>query len=481
MSTPRPPSTTSPVIVWFRRDLRLHDNGAWSAACATRRPVIPVFIWAPDEEAPWAPGAASRWWLHHSLLALGADLKAAGTPLIIQRGSSRAALQALLAATGASTVFWNRLYEPVITARDRAIKQALRNTGCEVESFAGHLMHEPWAVLTQQERPYQVFTPFYRSCQTLGEPASPLAAARPTSGMPSLKSLAVDDLGLLPAIRWDDGLAETWTPGEAGARERLDAFVAEAVAHYGTQRDLPACHGTSRLSPYLHFGEVSPRQIWYAARRAHPGGAAEPYLRQLVWREFAHHLLYHFPHTDRDPLRENFRAFPWADDSSGLKRWQRGLTGYPIVDAGMRELWRIGWMHNRVRMIAASFLVKDLLIPWQEGAAWFWDTLVDADLANNSLGWQWVAGCGADAAPYFRIFNPMLQGEKFDAEGAYLRRWLPALAPLDNRWIHRPFEAPPALRAGLPSAYRTPMGDHALARDAALAAYSQLPKRRESA
>ena len=434
----------TPIIVWFRRDLRLTDNPALAAALATGRPVIPLFIWAPEEEAPWAPGAASRWWLHHALVALDASLRQAGASLIVRRGDSLATLRAVLRETGATEVYWNRLYEPALIARDTRIKAAL-----SAQTFNASLLHEPWTIATQQEKPYQVFTPFYKACQLHGDPGRPRPAPKK---VPTIGKVPSDDfqrLELLPRRNWADGFSAHWTPGEAGAAAKLEAFEVE---HYSTDRDLPDREGTSRLSPHLHFGEISPRQIWWAirdSRRPNP----EPYLRQLVWREFAHHLLYHFPHTPQDPLRSEFSAFPWADHPAHLKAWQRGRTGYPIVDAGMNELWATGWMHNRVRMIVASFLVKDLLLPWQAGAAWFWDTLVDADLANNTLGWQWTAGCGADAAPYFRVFNPALQAAKFDPKGTYQKRWA-AVSPCP------------------------PIVDHAIARDEALAAYAELRRKR---
>ncbi len=432
--------SSAPVIVWFRRDLRLADHPALAEACATGRPVLPVFIWAPEEEAPWAPGAASRWWLHHSLTALDRDLRARGSRLVIRRGPSGDALRALVRETGATDVFWNRLYEPALIARDRALKEEFN-----AHTFNGSLLHEPWEILTQAEKPYQVFTPFHKACQVHGDPGRPLPAPvrLPTSG--NVPSEKFQSLELLPALDWAAGFREVWTPGEAGAQQRVSDFEAGA---YAEERDRPDHEGTSRLSPHLHFGEISPRQIWWAVR-ASGRGNVEPYLRQLVWREFAHHLLYHFPHTAEQPLRPEFARFPWRDDPAALRRWQEGRTGFPIVDAGLRELWHTGWMHNRVRMIAASFLVKDLLIPWTEGARWFWDTLVDADLANNTLGWQWTAGCGADAAPYFRVFNPALQAEKFDPAGAYRRRWAGAVQD-------------------------PPLVDHGAARDRALEAYNEM-------
>lgn len=462
---------TSPVVVWFRRDLRIDDQPALSAAAATGRPVIPCFVWAPEEEAPWAPGAASRWWLHQSLEQLSRSLATLGLRLILRSGSSSlAALQQLVQETGAGAVYWNRLYEPALVRRDKGIKATLQQAGLEVQSFPGHLLHEPWAIENQQGRPYQVFTPFYRAVQELGGPTTP--CSRPSGVPPPPRwpvSLELGALNLLPAIDWAGGLRDTWTPGEAGAIEALKIFAERPVTAYKEQRDIPGVQGTSRMSPALHFGEISARRIWQICQ-INP--AAEPYLRQLVWRDFAHHLLYHFPHTSEQPLREEFNHFPWRKNTRDLQAWARGQTGYPIVDAGMRELWATGWMHNRVRMIVASFLVKDLRLHWMEGARWFWDTLVDADLANNTLGWQWAAGCGADAAPYFRIFNPDLQSRKFDPEGRYIQRWVPELADLAPKALHDAAALPQT--SGCPDTYPPPMVDHRKARDEALTAFAQL-------
>jgi deoxyribodipyrimidine photo-lyase len=424
------PATT---IVWFRHDLRIDDNPALAAA-AKRGAVVPVFIWAPDEEAPWQPGAASRWWLHQSLEKLAASLEKLGTSLVIRRGPTLAALEALVKETGATHVAWNRRYEPAVIARDTSVKKKLAASGLDVESFNGSLLFEPMNVATKEGKPYQVFTPFWRALLGRDEPAEPVAGPRKLTAVAArLKTLTIDQLGLLPSIDWAGTMRKTWTPGEAGGRRRLDAFLAAPLGGYGTERDRPDHEGTSGLSPHLHFGEVSPRRVWHAVREAVGGkpaakiaGSPEVYLRELGWREFANHLLYHFPHTTDAPLRADYARFPWANDPVGLRAWQRGRTGFPIVDAGMRQLWATGWMHNRVRMIVASFLVKDLRISWLEGAKWFWDTLVDADLAANTLGWQWAAGCGADAAPYFRIFNPTSQQEKFDPEGNYVEEWVGA-------------------------------------------------------
>jgi len=422
------PATT---IVWFRHDLRIDDNPALIAAAA-RGAVVPVFIWAPDEEKPWPPGAASRWWLHHSLEKLAAALEKLGAPLVIRRGPTQAALESLAKETKATHVAWNRRYEPVVIARDTAIKKKLAAGGLDVESFNGSLLFEPMHVATKEGKPYQVFTPFWRALLGRDEPAAPLAGPKKlTAAAAAAKSLAVADLGLLPTIDWAGTMRKTWTPGEAGGAKRLAVFLADRIGGYGTERDRPDHEGTSSLSPHLHFGEISPRRVWHAVREAAGGkpaakivGSPEVYLRELGWREFANHLLYHFPHTTDAPLRADYARFPWANDPVGLRAWQRGRTGFPIVDAGMRQLWATGWMHNRVRMIVASFLVKDLRISWLEGARWFWDTLVDADLAANTLGWQWAAGCGADAAPYFRIFNPTSQAAKFDPDEAYVRTWV---------------------------------------------------------
>jgi deoxyribodipyrimidine photo-lyase len=428
------------TVVWFRRDLRLHDNPALRAAARAGR-VVPLFVWSPDEEAPWAPGAASRWWLHHSLAALGASLGRLGAPLVVRRGPSLDVLRAVAREAGAAAVCWNRLYEPAARARDAAVEQALRADGLAVETFNAALLAEPHEVATGAGDPYRVFTPFWRTvAPRLGaqppEPAPPRLAGAPFPGEP------LDGLGLLPRIAWDGGLAQAWRPGEAGALAALDDFCESALSAYAAGRDRPGEPGTSRLSPHLHFGEIGPRQVVarILGQQARGRGAGtETFLKELGWREFAHHLLWHFPRTPAEPLDERFRRLPWRTDyAADLRRWQRGATGFPIVDAGLRELWATGWMHNRVRMIAASLLAKNLLIPWQEGARWFWDTLVDADLANNTLGWQWTAGCGADAAPFFRIFNPVLQSKKFDPQGRYLRRWLPELQGVPDEQLHEP-------------------------------------------
>jgi deoxyribodipyrimidine photo-lyase len=477
---------TKTSIVWFRLDLRLADNLALQAALEQGGAVIPVFIWAPEEEAPWAPGGASNWWLHQSLEALAAQLAAAGSRLVIRRGPTLATLLALAKETGAGAVFWNRRYEPAVVARDVQIKAALQAGGIQFESFRGALLHEPVEVENKSGKPFQVFTPFWKACLNLPAPTAPIPAPKnlpAPSAWPA--SLPLAELELLPTINWTDGMRAAWQPGRAGAEAELQRFLAGGVLDYGENRNRPDLVGTSRLSPHLHFGEITPREIWHAAR-----GFAETrgidsstwrgwqFLTEIGWREFAHHLLHHFPHTPQEPLRAEFKRFPWQKNAADLRAWQQGQTGCPLVDAGMRELWATGWMHNRVRMVVASFLVKNLLIAWSPGAHWFWDTLVDADLANNTLGWQWSAGCGADAAPYFRIFNPVSQGEKFDPHGDYVRRWVPELARLPAEWIHQPWAAPAAVLAAagveLGRTYPKPIVDLASSRAAALAAFQQL-------
>ncbi len=478
--------TCPPSLVWFRCDLRLADNPALEAAIKRGGPVVPVFIWSPEEEAPWAPGGASRWWLHQSLAALDVLMREAGSRLVIRRGPTLDALRALAKETAADAIFWNRRYEPAIIARDARLKEALRRDGLTVESSNAALLHEPWTIENKSDKPFRVFTPFWRHCLTKPDPAAPLPAPQTIPAATKWpKSLALDELELEPKVRWADGLRAAWQPGEAGATAALNRFLAKAFDEYSAQRNRPDLTGTSRLSPHLHFGEISPRQIWHGlARMAKRRGLPEAqwrgsqFLAEVGWREFSHHLLFHFPHTPAEPLRADFKNFPWRKDAAWLEAWQKGRTGYPIVDAGMRELWTTGWMHNRVRMIVASFLVKDLLLSWEEGAAWFWDTLVDADLAQNTLGWQWTAGCGADAAPFFRVFNPVLQGEKFDPRGDYVRRWCPELAALPDKWLHRPWEAPVEIlsRASVRPGreYPEPIISHATAREVALEAFARL-------
>jgi deoxyribodipyrimidine photo-lyase len=466
-----------PVIVWFRQDLRLTDNPALAAAAATRRPVIPLYI-RDDADGPWRPGAASRWWLHGSLAALVQSLEKTGASLVLRAGAAARALRHVIEASGATAVYWNRCYEPHAIARDAEIKKTLAACGIDVQSFNAALLFEPWTIRTKAGGSYGVFTPFWRACLAQPEPAKPLPPPKTLVGH-ALVGDTLDDWSLRPTNPdWAGGLRETWTPGEAGAVTRLKSFLSSALDDYKTGRDRPGDDGTSRLSPHLHFGEVGPRQVWHAIRSHVPSASADTFLKELGWREFNHHLLYHNPKLADAPLRTGFEDFPWRRDRKALTAWQRGRTGYPIVDAGMRQLWETGWMHNRVRMIVASFLVKHLLLPWQDGEAWFWDTLVDADLANNAASWQWVAGCGADAAPFFRIFNPVLQGERFDPDAAYVRLFVPEVAKLPADVIHKPWTAGAAVlqKAGvvLGETYPAPIVDHNEARARALAAFEQV-------
>jgi deoxyribodipyrimidine photo-lyase len=476
----------STAIVWFRRDLRLTDHPALATALRQHTTIVPVYVHAPEEEAPWSLGGASAWWLHHSLTALAAALNERGAPLVIRRGASAAELEAVARDTGATAVYAVRTIEPAARARDQATDGALGRAGVALHWCSPNLFFTPGTVLNGSGAPFRVFTPFWRACRArFDEIEAPTPAPRRLQGLGgALTRLSVDALELLPKIAWDGGLASHFTPGEAAALNQLDAFVAGPARDYATQRDRPDLPGTSRLSAALHFGEISPRQVLASVRLqlgprsldAEPG--FENFVREVGWREFAHHVLAAFPHTTDEPLDERFRGMAWGEDPTLIRAWQRGRTGVPFVDAGMRELWHTGWMHNRVRMVVASFLTKNLGQHWRVGARWFHDTLVDADLASNSFGWQWAAGCGADAAPYYRIFNPILQAERFDPDRRYLRRWLPELAALPDEWIHRPHEAPGAVLAtakvALDRDYPRPVIELAASRDRALANYQAM-------
>lgn len=466
----------------FQRDLRLSDHPALLQALARFDRVIPVYVQADTEDDT---GAAARWWLHHSLAALAVDLERRGSRLIVRRGARCSCLLLELAReTGAVAVCWSR--DVRYAAADRQLARALTAAGLEVCTGNAGLLVEP----EDLGRSYRVFTPYWRACLARGIDQDVRLAPETLPPVPAaLPSVALASLGLCPRLSWADGFSAHWRPGEAGAGAALARFIQHALADYAQLRDIPGHPGTSRLSPHLAFGEIGPRQIVRALLQAglpYPiaggDGAMDRFAAELGWREFAQHLLHHHPDTPGQPLDHRFAAFPWRHDPAGLTAWQRGETGIPMVDAGMRELWRTGWMHNRVRMLVASFLSKNLLVPWQTGAAWFLDTLLDADLASNTLGWQWTAGCGADAAPYFRVFNPVLQGEKFDPDGAYVRRWLPELAALPERWIHRPWEAPPLELAAagirLGRDYPLPVADLKASRARALAAFASLQARR---
>ena len=469
---------TTRAIWCVRRDLRLDDNPALLEA-ARADAMLAVFVHAPEEEGPWPPGGAQRWWLHRSLASLAASLAARGSRLVVLRGESAQVLSDLARATGASSVVWSRRFEPAARRQESRVEAALESIGVRWHAYLSNHLTDPEEIATQTGNPYQVYTPFARNVRARPAPGRPRAAPvtlPPADGAPA--GLAIDDLGLEPTIDWAEGLRATWSPGEAGAQAHLARFTAGPIAAYPEGRDLPAIEGTSRLSPHLAFGEIGIRRVWHAASAGSPAGSPaesiDKFHAELLWREFATHVLFHFGHTDLAPLRPEYARFPWRDDRAALEAWRRGRTGYPLVDAGMRELWRTGWMHNRVRMVVASFLVKHLLLPWQEGAKWFWETLVDADLASNSLGWQWAAGSGADAAPYFRIFNPTSQAAKFDADAAYIRRWVPELAGLDPKSAREPADAAPFLLLAadvrLGENYPRPVVAHAMARERALAA-----------
>jgi deoxyribodipyrimidine photo-lyase len=429
-------------LYWLRRDLRLADNPALHAA-ARGEQLLCAYIHSPEEEADGAPGGASQWWLHHSLQQLDEALRERGNRLLITRGLTLPTLQQLCKQHSVSTVHWNRCYEPAQIARDTAIKRVLHDTGIDAQSHRGNLLHEPWEIEREGRDggPYKVFSAYWRKASPqIDQPLHATPSTLP-SAPESVDSLPLEALELLDGRQWNDWLARRWTPGEAAALDALSDFLGGPISGYDKARDLPAVTGTSRLSPHLHFGEISPRQIVRAALQLPDTKDHQRFLAEVGWREFAHHLLYHFPQTISEPLDQRFSDFRWENDAAALRAWQRGQTGIPLVDAGMRELWRTGWMHNRVRMVVASYLCKHLLIHWREGASWFMHTLLDADLANNTLGWQWTAGCGADAAPYFRVFNPATQAKKFDPEGKYLRRWLPELARLPDKYLYEPWSA----------------------------------------
>jgi len=477
---------TRPLLVWLRDDLRLDDQPALRAA--EGRPAIFLYIF--DEKSPdLRPlGGAAKWWLAGSLEAFDASLRARGGRLDILRGAAGTLVPEVARACAASEVVWTRRYGGAEIALDAAIKRELAGIGVAARSFNGQLLREPWEVVNDAGQPVKVFTPFWRRHRALGPPPAPLpapehleAAAWPAQAPPRA---SLEALGLRPTRPdWAGGLRATWRPGEAGAGERLSAFLAAAIQGYADRRDRPDGEHTSRLSPHLRFGEISPRRILASveaamAQGAIPARSGEKFLAEIGWREFSYSLLYAAPDLARRAWQPRFEAFPFRRDGAAFRAWAQGRTGYPIVDAGMRELWTTGYMHNRVRMIVASFLIKHLLLDWRDGEAWFWDTLCDADAANNPASWQWVAGSGADAAPYFRIFNPMLQGEKFDTDGVYVRRWVPELRALPSSAIHAPWQAPAAALAGagvrLGETYPRPMVDHDFARQRALAALAEV-------
>ena len=452
-------NSKTPVIVLFRQDLRLHDNPALLAACQTGHPVIPLYVLDDEHPGKWKLGGASRWWLHHSLASLEKALGLKGSKLFLYKGNTLEVVAKLIQKYQVKTLFWNRCYEPYAIELGRKLMNMLPGS----KSYNGSLLFEPWEILNQQNQPFKVFTPFWRKCREVGLIDTPLDAPEhiPTAHIDSER---LDSWNLLPTHPdWAEGFRNTWQVGEAAADAKLAACGAQMLDAYEKERDIPSLAATSWLSPHLHFGEISPRQI---VHRVHDIPNSEKFMSELGWREFSYHQLYHYPQLAEESWRGQFNSFPWRDNPVYLKKWQQGKTGYPIVDAGMRQLWTTGWMHNRVRMIVASFLVKDLFIPWQEGAKWFWDTLVDADLASNSASWQWVAGCGFDAAPFFRIFNPITQSQKFDPSGIYIKRWVPELSSVPAEHIHTPWSRC--------AKYPSPIVNHDDARKEALQAFKEL-------
>lgn len=476
-----------PIVVWLRNDLRLTDNQSLIAAEGTGAPVVPLFVWSPSDEGDWRAGAASKWWLHHSLEELGRSFEKVGSRLIIRSGGASHALAEIVRETGAQSVHLNRRCEPWARTQENDVLQTLKKFGVETKAFNSSLLADPDQLRSASGKAFQIFTPYCKRLLTCG-PTKPDAAPRSLKAPDAFPaSLAVADLNLMPKVFWYQGIAKSWSPGESGAHRQLALFLDSSITHYEHERDRPDRDGVSRLSPYLHFGEISPNMVRHEIEKRvgdFPDtencvmtSGSSVFIRQLIWREFAHYMLYHFPETTNAPFRKEFAKFPWHADCQLLEAWQKGATGYPIVDAGMRELWTTGWMHNRVRMIVASFLTKHLMLPWQDGAKWFWDTLVDADLSNNTMGWQWVAGCGSDAAPYFRIFNPVLQGMKFDPEGNYVRKWVPELQGVSDKYIHRPWQDAARTTRNEGDQYECyprPLVNHDFARRRALAAFEEM-------
>ncbi|MBT0587104.1 cryptochrome/photolyase family protein [Alteromonas oceanisediminis] len=472
--------TVATTLVWFRQDLRVKDNPALHWAVEQGK-VIPLYIDDTETDEHEQLGGASKWWLHHSLTSLQQRLNG---HLIIKQGDPADIIRHMLDSEDIDNVVWNRCYQPHQRERDKSIKTAIKDeTDVTVKSFNGSLLWEPMQISKADGGPYKVFTPYYRKgCLKADAPRHPVGAPeRITYADHAFQRGSVDDLDLLPSLDWDAGFSAHWKPGEDGASDKLSTFISDAALEYKDQRNIPSASGTSRLSPHLHFGEVSPNQVWYAILDAFDGSDndnIDTYLSELGWREFSYYLLYHWPDFINKNFNEKFDDFPWRSSKKDLVAWQRGKTGIPIVDAGMRELWQTGYMHNRVRMVVGSFLVKNLLLDWREGERWFWDCLVDADLASNTAGWQWVGGSGADAAPYFRIFNPVLQGEKFDKAGEYVREYCPELSDVPNKYLHKPWDAPEDVleKAGvtLGKEYPEPLVDLKASRQRALDAYQEI-------
>jgi deoxyribodipyrimidine photo-lyase len=485
------PKRLAPIILWFRNDLRLSDNPALHAAASISAPLICVYIHEKPVRGQREVVGAALWWLHGSLADLNQSLKKFGGQLHVFAGVAEEVIGALVQETGASAVYWNRRYDEAGREIDAGIKAASRNRDVAAESFNASLLHEPWTVMTQAGTPFRVFTPYWREALQRGDPPAPLPVPIHIAfaDLPdNLQQRFAYPSGLEADPQtpdWASGLREIWKRSEEGAKERLASFLDDDLKNYAPGRDRLDLQVTSRISPYLRFGNISIRQVWHAlASRQHSGTAqasdhdVQKFKSELGWREFSYSLLYHCPLLHRENIQRQFDRMPWQSDKKALIAWQKGRTGYPVVDAAMCQLWLTGTMHNRARMIVGSFLVKHLLIDWREGEAWFWNTLVDADPANNPASWQWVAGTGADAAPYFRILNPILQGQKFDVEGAYVKRWLPVLEGLPASVVHRPWAASKAELAAagvrLGENYPQPIVDHDFARKRALATWNAM-------
>ncbi|UTW44341.1 deoxyribodipyrimidine photo-lyase [bacterium SCSIO 12696] len=464
------------AIIWFRQDLRLSDNPALALAAQHKR-VLPIYILDEGSAGEYAMGGASRWWLHHSLTSLNESLQG---NLSVYCGDPAIIIGELVKRLGVTAVYWNRCYEPWRTTRDADIKQQLSNSGVAVKSSNGSLLWEPWQVHKNDGGHYKVFTPFYRKgCLQAQPPRAPLKAPRGVHYLSDIEGVSgIGDLNLLPNIPWDAAFYDQWRIGEDHAQIVFEQFIENGLHDYKEGRNFPEKNCVSRLSPYLHFGEISPNQLWHTVRRLGDNPNIDHFCSELGWREFSYSQLYHNPTLPKQNLQSKFDRFPWADQPDRLNAWQVGLTGIPMVDAGMRELWQTGYMHNRVRMIVGSFLVKNLRLHWHHGERWFWDTLLDADLANNSASWQWIAGCGADAAPYFRIFNPVTQGQKFDPDGSYVRRYIPEIASLPDKYLFSPWEAPEQVlldaKINLGTTYPKPVVDLKQSRVEALEAFKSL-------
>jgi deoxyribodipyrimidine photo-lyase len=475
------PEKNKPTLIWLRRDLRLRDHLPLTKAVEKGNPVMPVYIHDRTSPEIEKPGAASLWWLHHSLSALQKAYQDKGIKLILRRGPAVEVLGELCKATAAGALYFHRSILPGEEALEQNIAEYCKSHDIDCRRFRGETLFEPGEIRTGSDTAYKVFTPFWKACLEEPEPGEPLPIPHTIPSPEKYpESDALAEWDLMPTSpNWAKGFHDHWQPGEEGARQSLTRFLKSHVSDYKKMRDYPAEDGTSRLSPHLHYGEISIRDCWHQTKAAHKvDKGAEAYLRELGWREFCYHLLHHWPEMEEEPFRPEFAAYPWKNNADQLKAWQKGETGYPIIDAAMRQLWQTGWMHNRLRMLVGSFLVKNLMIHWHEGRDWFWDTLVDADIANNSAGWQWIAGSGADAAPYFRIFNPVTQSEKFDKEGEFIRSYVPELQDLPTQHIHAPYDAPEEVleKAGikLGKTYPNPIADLKSTRQAALKVYEQV-------